>query len=99
MRRKHKLHYYVQDWSGKSHFYWNRGDWHQPLEGYERIKFLIAGEVKGVGVGGASSTKHCRNLKAAMRCARRLKAKGGVPLISRSYIHQGKRYWIDYYLK
>jgi hypothetical protein len=99
VRRKHKVHYFIQDWGihDRESFWWNRGDWRQPLAGYDRFMFLIGTEVKDCGYG-ASSMKYCRNLKAAMRCARRLRAKGGNPLISQMTSRKGRRIWKDYFL-
>ena len=99
MRRRYKIHYWVQDWHGgtRRSFWWNRGDWRQTVdvEGTDRIMFQVGSEVKGVG-HGASNQKHCRNFDSAMRWARRLKALGGTPLLSQSVIVKGKRYWRDY---
>ncbi len=103
MRRRRKVFYYVQDWGSGREFWWNRGEWREPVENDERrIKFRVNGVVMNVGNHGASSTKSCRNLRVAMRCARRLQAAGGVPLISRSVIYsrggEKKRKWIEWML-
>ncbi len=103
MKRRRRVFYYVQNWESDRHFWWNRGDWREPVENDERrITFQIGGDVKHVGRGAASSQKSCRNLRAAMRCARRLAQLGGSPLISRSVISsrggEKRRTWTDFSL-
>lgn len=68
---------------------------HVPQSG--KMHFMVGTEIKGIGAG-ASSQKHCRNLKAAIKCAKRLRTKGGSPLISQSVVIKGKRYWRDFRL-
>lgn len=96
MRRKHKVSYCVQDWSVNSRLWWNRGDWRKAVDvpGSDRLHFLVGTEVKRVGVGGASSSRRCFTLKAAMHWARRLKAKGGTPIIIRQVIRK-RSPWIQ----
>lgn len=92
MRRKHKVSYYVQDWSINSRLWWNRGDWRKTasVHGSDRLHFLVGTEVKPVGVGGATNMKQFLTLKSAMYWARRLKAKGGEPIILRRVIRKGE---------
>ena len=63
-----------------------------------RMWFLIDGKHVRVGRGGASTMKHCRNKKIAIRLARRLKAKGGNPLINFWFHRRGHRYLQSYFL-
>ena len=88
MRRRHKLFYGVQDWPALSDtrqsFWWVSGTWQQ--------------DIQSGGRGTASSDKECRNLRAALRCARQLTLKGGTPLVSRRKTVRGKRAWLDFYI-
>lgn len=100
MRRRHKITYCVQDW-GTTNFWWNRGDWRKPVDvpGSDRIHFLVGTEIKRVGAGGASSSKRVFTLRSAMYWARRLKAKGGTPLITRKVIRNGKPQFHEWSLR
>ncbi len=101
MRRKHKISYCVQDWGVNSRLWWNRGDWRKAVDvpGSDRLHFLVGTEIKPVGAGGATNMKQFLTLKAAMYWARRLKAKGGTPIIIRRAIRKGKRYSQEWTLR
>ena len=100
MRRKRKLFYIVQNWDDKTSIWWNRKGWRTlAISDDRKMKFLVRDEIKGVGSGGATNQKRCRNLKSALRCARKIVALNGSALITRVYFSKGKRMFQEFFLK